>query len=126
MFVDQAIETRNKIFIDSQNLKVNAKDEFIEIFKKSKSISTMKGKSFLSRVSRITKSQQKLETLEEEKIGADIKIKSLKECLRELNEKTHNLELQQREYEKDSEKLAKLYEPRDYWCNADPVKNNMS
>ena len=127
MFVDQAIDTKNKEFIDSQNLKVNDKDEFIEIFKKSKSISTMKGKSqFLARTPRITKQQQKLEALKEEKIGADIKVKILKDCLRELNEKVHNLELQQREYEKDSEKFWKLYELWIIDANADPVNNNMS
>ena len=98
LFVDQSIDTRNKEFIDTQNLQVNAKDEFIEIFKLSKSIFYNERKILIfCKVAKKTKQQQKLKALKEEKIRADVKIKNLKECLREFNEKVNNLELQQRE-----------------------------
>ena len=51
-----------------QKLGISAKQEFIDIFKRSQAISTMKGKShFLTRVSKLTKDQQRLKELEKEK-----------------------------------------------------------
>ena len=58
MLVDKKIKVRNQKLIASQNLMINAKDEFINIFKNSQSISSLKGKSqYLVRTPKKTKYQ---------------------------------------------------------------------
>ena len=61
---------RKKEMIDAKNIDVCAKLEFIEIFKNSQSISSMKGKShFLARMPMLSRDQLKVKQLEEEKLN---------------------------------------------------------
>ena len=74
------VEKRNKEINSSQNLGIKATSEFVEIFKRSQSISTTNRKShFLERNTKITKEQQKIITLDEEKKELDSKALILKE-----------------------------------------------
>ena len=44
-YVQTKVEERRQQLIDTQNLRISAQPEFINIFKSSQSISTVKGKS---------------------------------------------------------------------------------
>ena len=88
--------------------KVNR--EFIDVFKNSQSISTMKGKShFLSREPKKTKDQLKIDKIEEEKEKAHSKIDVMKRDLQLLKLKMKEYVLKQREADINTDKLAKLY-----------------
>ena len=77
-FINLKIKKRNQELIEYQNLGIRVKREFIDIFNKSQSISTMKGKShFLARAPKKTKDQLKVEKVEERK-EAFSKVKELK------------------------------------------------
>ena len=110
-FIKINIEKRNKELISSQNLGINATSEFIEIFKKSQSISTAKGKShFLARTPKLTKDQHKVIAIEEEKKEIQSKTDMLEEELNELKAKVRDLEYDKEEADANIEKLSKLYE----------------
>ena len=67
-FIQIMIEERRKTLIESQNLGITAKHEFINIFRKSNAVSTVKGKShFLARVPKLTNDKIKIAKLAEEK-----------------------------------------------------------
>ena len=69
-FVAEKEEIRKQDLIESQNLTINAKPEFIDIFRKSQAVSVMKRRShFLTRKPRVTKDKQMIKALEEEKEG---------------------------------------------------------
>ena len=69
-FVAEKEEIRKQDLIESQNLTINAKPEFIDIFRKSQAVSVMKGRShFLTRKPRVTKDKQMIKALEEQKEG---------------------------------------------------------
>ena len=73
----------------NQNLKITSKEEFINIFKDSKSASIEKGKNyFLARAPRKSKQQIKLEKSEEHKKEDDSIIQLLKSKIVQLNTKT--------------------------------------
>ena len=62
------IEERRKALIESQNLGITAKPEFINIFWKSNAVSAVKGKShFLARVPKLANDKIKITKLEEVK-----------------------------------------------------------
>ena len=110
-FIKMKVEKRNKEIISSQNLGIKATSEFVEIFKRSQSISTTNGKShFLARNPKITKEQQKIITLEEEKKELDSKASILKEELNDLKSKMNDLQHQQEISDSNNDKLSKLYE----------------
>ena len=49
--IDQRVNERKESLINSQNFRITAKTEFIQLFKESKSVSLKKGRShFLSRI----------------------------------------------------------------------------
>ena len=84
-FIESKTELRKQELIKSQNIGVSAKKEFIEIFKNSQSISSVKGKShFLARVPKPTKDQMKVRQLEEDKINSEYKAKVFKLEIDEL------------------------------------------
>ena len=69
-FFTEKEEIRKQDLIESQNLTINAKPEFIDIFRKSLTVSEMKGRShFLTRMPRVTKDNKIIKALEEEKEG---------------------------------------------------------
>ena len=81
-FINSRIKKRNKELIESQNLGIKVNREFINVFKNSQSISTMKGKShFLTREPKKTKDQLKIDKIEEEKEKAHSKIDMMKRDL---------------------------------------------
>ena len=67
-FINEKTMERNKKLVESQNLKINADRYFIDIFKNSKAISTLKGKShFLVRAPKQNKDQLMINKISEEK-----------------------------------------------------------
>ena len=89
---------------------VQVKQEFIDIFKKSNSISTINGKSnFLTRITKLTKDQKKVHKLQEEKFTAESKTKLLKRELDELKDKISYIDSLQ-EANANNEKLSRLFQ----------------
>ena len=126
-FIKMKVEKRNKEIISSQNLGIKATSEFVEIFKRSQSISTTNGKShFLARNPKITKEQQKIITLEEEKKELDSKTSILKEELNDLKSKMNDLQHQQEISDSNNDKLSKLYELGIIDENGELIRNDMN
>ena len=126
-FINSRIKKRNKELIESQNLGVKINREFIDVFKNSQSISTMKGKShFLTREPNKTKDQLKIDKIEEEKEKPHSKIDMMKRDLQLLKLKMEEYALKQREADINTDKLAKLYELGLIDENGDPINNDMS
>ena len=126
-FIKMKVEKRNKEIISSQNLGIKATSEFVEIFKRSQSISTTNGKShFLARNPKITKEQQKIITLEEEKKELDSKASILKEELNDLKSKMNDLQHQQEISDSNNDKLSKLYELGRIDENGELIRNDMN
>ena len=126
-FIKMKVEKRNKEIISSQNLGIKATSEFVEIFKRSQSISTTNGKShFLTRNPKITKEQQKIITLEEEKKELDSKASILKEELNDLKSKMNDLQHQQEISDSNNDKLSKLYELGIIDENGELIRNDMN
>ena len=91
-------------------MRIWAKPEFINVFKKSQAVSTMKGKShFMVRMPKITKDRMIINDLEEKKEENDSKMISLIHEIDELKGKIHQLEDNQRDNEDNLDKLAHLY-----------------
>ena len=97
-FIDKKIKERNKKLITSQNLTVNAKEEFI-IFYYSLAISTMKGKSFLVRNPKQSKEKIMINKLNEEKKESIDNLSKLKKELEVLQNKMINFHELQKEAE---------------------------
>ena len=126
-FIREKIDQRNKELINMQNLGICAKQEFIDIFKRSQAIPTIKGKShFLTRVPKLTKDQQRLKKLEDEKNIAESKTKLLKRELDGLRDKITYIESIQGDADENIEKLGKLYKMGIIDENGEPINNNMN
>ena len=126
-FINIEIKRRNKELITNQNLGISARPEFIEIFRNSQSISTMKGKShFLVRTPKPTKAQVKMNKLEEEKKEAYTKATLMQRDLDSLKLKIKEFEFNQRESDMNADKLSKLYDLGLIDENGDPINNSMS
>ena len=126
-FIKENIDQRNKELIYMQNLEIGAKQEFIDIFKRSQAISTMKGKShFLTRMPKLTKDQQRLKELEEEKNIAESKTKLLKRELDGLRDKITYIESIQGDADENIEKLGKLYKMSIIDENGEPINIDMN
>ena len=125
-FIETKIDTRNIDLIQSQNIGISTKPEFIEIFKKSQSISSVKGRShFLVRDPKPTKDQLKIRQLEEEKVNNEYKSKVFKLEIDELKTKLKKMEEQQLDVEDKIEKLGKLYELGLIDDNRELINNKM-
>ena len=87
----------------------------------------MKVKShFLTRAPKKTKDQLKVEKVEEERKEAFSKVKELKRNLESLKFKMEEYKVKQRDADRNTDKLSKLYE---LWLideNSDPINNDMS
>ena len=106
---------------------IRAKPEFINVFKKSQAVSTMKGKShFLVRMPKITKDRRIINDLEEKKEENDSKMISLIHEIDEIKEKIHQLEDNQRDNEDNLDKLAHLYKLGLIDENGMPTNNEMN
>ena len=87
-FILIKIKKRNKEFIALQNIGITIKPEFIQIFKNSRAISTMNGKShYLTRVPMKTKEQLKIIKYEEQKEETNINTEMILEELQCLKTK---------------------------------------
>ena len=125
-FIESKTELRKQELIKSQNIGVSAKKEFIEIFKNSQSISSVKGKShFLARVPKPTKDQMKVRQLEEDKINSEYKAKVFKLEIDELKTKMKKLEDQQKDADENIDKLSKLYDLGIIDENGELISNRM-
>ena len=110
-YINENVENRKLELINSQNLGIKAKPEFINIFKYSQSVSTMRGKShFLVRLPKISKDQKLIKVLEEQKKGGEYHVKLLNKEIDELKQKILDLEESQRDNDDNFEKLTKLYD----------------
>ena len=125
-FIETKIDTRNIDLILSQNIGISTKPEFIEIFKKSQSISSIKGGShFLERTPKQSKDQLKIRQLEEEKVNNEYKSKVFKLEIDELKTKLKKMEEQQLDTEDNIERLGKLYELGLIDENGELINNKM-
>ena len=109
-FINDKWRSSERKVINNKNLGITAKEEFIEIFKNSRSVSTSRGKTYF--LARKPKAR-----IEERKESADEEAKEfnfedtgrLKERIEELLGKIHEYEFKE-EASKHKESLAKLYE----------------
>ena len=125
-YIKERIELRKRELIESKNLGVYAKDEFVNIFKKSQAVSSMKGKShFLVRMPRDTKEKKIINNLEEEKKGSDTKVRGLVKEIDDLRLKIQQLEDNQLDNEDNLEKLSNLYKLGIIDENGQPIDNRM-
>ena len=110
-FINDKWRARELKVIKNKNLEINVKDEFVEIFKNSKSISTSRGKTyFLARKQRAIAEEAKNVADEEVKGPAEEEVLHLKEKLDELSAKIHDYEQMEEDALKHKESLSKLYE----------------
>ena len=125
-FIESKVNIRKQELIQSQNISIAAKPEFIKIFKNSESISNSKGKShFLARMPKPTKDQNKIRQLEEEKKDSYYKEKVFKLEIEELKTKMQKLEDDKKDAENNIEKLSKLYEMGVIDENGEFIDNKM-
>ena len=125
-FITEKTEIRKQELIKNQNLVINAKPEFIDIFQKSQVVSLMKGRShFLTRMPRITKDKQTIQDLEEEKGEYDSKVINLIEEIEALRGKIQQLEANQIDNDDNAEKLSNLYELGVIDENGNLIKDQM-
>ena len=125
-FIESKVEIRKQEIINSQNIGITAKPEFIKIFKNSQPISSMKGKShFLARVPKPTKEQMKIRELEEDKSNNEYKSKVFKLEIQELKDKMMRVEDQLKEGEENIDKLSRLYDAGIIDENDDLITNRM-
>ena len=125
-FIESKVNIRKQELIQSQNISIAAKPEFIKIFKNSESISNSKGKShFLARMPKPTKDQNKIRQLEEEKKDSYYKEKVFKLEIEELKTKMQKLEDDKKDAEDNIEKLSKLYEMGVIDENGEFIDNKM-
>ena len=110
-FIDIKTEERRKSIIQSQNMQITVKKEFIDIFKTSKAVSLQNGKShFLARIPKMNKHQALLNQVNEEKKEGDVLIAKLKDIINLLNLKLEKVEQKLSENEDYTDMMAKLYE----------------
>ena len=96
--------------MESRNLELDAKDEFVEIFMNSKSVSTSKGKTdFLVRKPRSRVKEVKQFDREERKALEDEELLLLKDKIDELSVKIQDYE-QKEESFRNKQSLARLYD----------------
>ena len=113
--------------IASQNLGINATPEFLEIFKRSQSISTTNGKShFLTRIPKITKDQHKIMAFEKDNKELDCKSALLKAELNELKSKINDLQHDKELFDDNNDKLSKLYDLCIIEENGELISNDMN
>ena len=110
-FVQSKVEERREQLINTQNLGINFQPKFINIFKASKSISTIKWKShYLTFLPKSIKEHIKIQKLEEEKKEIIFKTKDTEAQLLELKLKLKELEADQKHADENALKLSKLFD----------------
>ena len=110
-FINDKWRAREQKVIKSKNLGVTVQNEFIEIFKNSKSISTSKGKTyFLARKPKERIEGVLEEEIEEIKENSNGEVDRLKRKITELSAKIDDYQLMEEESIKNKGSLAKLYD----------------
>ena len=110
-FIDSKWRAREQKVIQNKNLGVSARDEFIEIFKNSRSVSTSRGKTyFIARKSKAREEEIQEPADEDEKEHNFGDARRVDARIAELLEKIQNYELKEEEAFKHKNSLAKLYE----------------
>ena len=111
VYVSDTLRVREQKVIKNKNLGVIVRNEFIEIFRNSKSISTSKGKTyFLARKPRARMEGVNEEDTEEAKEYGNEEISSLKRKIAELSAKIDDHQLMEEELNKNKNSLARLYD----------------
>ena len=104
-------EKRREELLQSSNLAIRVKPEFLDIFKSSQSVSTIKGKShFLTRNPKITKDKISISILNEEKKELERRSDAFQNEVKQLKNKLSRLEEIEKENEDNLDKLSKLYD----------------
>ena len=104
-FIKLKIEERKQLLIDSQNLGISVQPEFMNIFKSSQSISSIKREShFLACIPKPTKDKIRMQMLEEEKKEVVAKAKDTEAELHELKLKLDDLQHDQHLVNENAEK----------------------
>ena len=125
-YVRIKVEKRKMELIVNQNLGIRAKPEFINIFRKSQAVSTMRGKShYLVRVPKLSKDKQYIEELEEIKQETDNRVQSLNEEIEVLRRKIGQLEDEQINSQDNLEKLSNLFKLGIIDSDGMPITNEM-
>ena len=110
-FIAQNVMQRKDELMQSQNLSITTKPEFISIFQNSQSVSIHKGRShFLTREPKISKDKSLIAKFEEEKQTSNKKIDSLESELRKLYDKISEFEEKQEAAADNAQKLGKLFD----------------
>ena len=110
-FINDKWRARELKVIKNKNLGITAKNEFVEIFRNSKSISTSRGKTyFLARSTRERVEEIKDFAGEEEEKHGENETDQLKKKIDELSEKLQEHEMMEEEASKHKKSLAKLYD----------------
>ena len=110
-FIKQKEDERRKELLQSSNLAMRIKPEFLDIFKSSQAISTVKGKShYLTRIPKKTKDQISINILKEERKEVDRRSEEFRQEIIYLKDKLSKLEDIERENDENIEKLSKLYD----------------
>ena len=126
-FIETKVEERRQLLINSQNLGISVQPDILNIFKQSKAISTVKGKShFLTRLPKPTKDKLKIQQLVEERKELNIRDKDVEKELVELKIKLQNLEKDQIINDENAEKLNRLYQLGLINDKGEPINNDMS
>ena len=110
-YVQDKLNKRESELIKNKNLKISATPEIVDIIKRSKAVSTSKGKShFLLRpvIKRKSKKQAELENKKKEE--EDKYLNDLHEKHEEMKKTIQGFEEMNEEAFENREKLAKLYE----------------
>ena len=110
-FIKQKEDERRKELLQSSNLAMRIKPEFLDIFKFSQAISTVKGKShYLTRIPKKTKDQISINILKEKRKEVDRRSEEFRQEIIYLKDKLSKLEDIERENDENIEKLSKLYD----------------
>ena len=90
---------------------MEVKPEFLRIFKSSKAVSTVSGKShYLTRNPKTIYAQREINELKEERKEFFKKSENFKQEIKFLQDKLEKLENIERDHAENKEKLSKLYE----------------
>ena len=105
-----------KQLISSQNLGISVQSELMNIFKKSNSISTVKGKShFQARMPKPTKDKLTIRKFKEERIELNKREMDVENQLAELKEKFRKIEEDQKRWTRKRRETWQTLSIKHYW-----------
>ena len=125
-YVSEKVRVRKLSLINSQNLCVKVKPEFLNIFKNSQSVSLQKGKShFLARLPKKPKYQEQIDQHEEEVKHYEVKMIKLEQEIDRLKATMQDMIDIGHEDSLNTDKLGKLYELGIIDKEGNPINRDM-